>query len=79
MINRTIQLPETRSFFLFGPRQTGKSSLILNRFGAAAWVVNLLHSEEFARYAKHPGQYRLDALEQYRLGIRRFILDEVQP
>lgn len=78
MIKRSINLPETRSFFLFGPRQTGKSSLILDRFGAAAWSVNLLHSEEFARYAKQPGQYRLDALEQYRLGIRRFILDEVQ-
>lgn len=78
MIKRSISLPETRSFFLFGPRQTGKSSLILDRYGAAAWTVNLLHSEDFIRYAKQPGQYRLDVLEPYRAGIRRFILDEVQ-
>ena len=78
MIKRSLSLPETRSFFLFGPRQTGKSSLIQDRYGAAAWSVNLLHSEDFVRYAKQPGQYRLDALEQYRAGIRRFVLDEVQ-
>ena len=78
MIKRSLSLPETRSFFLFGPRQTGKSSLILDRYGAAAWSVNLLHSEDFIRYAKQPGQYRLDALEQYRVGIRCFVLDEVQ-
>ena len=78
MIKRSLSLPETRSFFLVGPRQTGKSSLIQDRYGAAAWSVNLLHSEDFVRYAKQPGQYRLDALEQYRAGIRRFVLDEVQ-
>lgn len=78
MIKRSLSLPETRSFFLVGPRQTGKSSLIQDRYGATAWSVNLLHSEDFVRYAKQPGQYRLDALEQYRAGIRRFVLDEVQ-
>lgn len=78
MIKRSLSLPETRSFFLFGPRQTGKSSLIQDRYGAAAWSVNLLYSEDFIRYAKKPGQYRLDAQEQYRVGIRCFVLDEVQ-
>jgi len=28
MIKRWVKLPEKTSFFLFGPRQTGKSTLI---------------------------------------------------
>lgn len=78
MIQRITNLPTNLSFFLFGPRQTGKSSLIQSRFGAQAWTVNLLHSEEYARYAKNPAQYRLDAVEKARTGVRCFILDEVQ-
>jgi predicted AAA+ superfamily ATPase len=78
MIHRIAQLPEKRSFFLFGPRQTGKSSLIQSRFGERSWTVNLLHSEEYSRYAKFPGQYRLDVAEKLRTGISCCILDEVQ-
>ena len=64
---------------LFGPRQTGKSSLIGSKFGDDAWTVNLLHGDEYTRYAKHPAQYRLDAVEKIRTGdTRRFVLDEVQ-
>ena len=78
MIQRIIQFPEKRSFFLFGPRQTGKSSLIKSRYGDASWTVSLLHAEEYARYAKNPGQYRLDVADKVKAGIIRFILDEVQ-
>ena len=78
MIERIVGLPPERSFFLFGPRQTGKSSLISARFGSDAWTVNLLHGEEYARYAKHPSQYRLDAKDKAKSGILKFILDEVQ-
>ena len=79
MITRITNLPDNRSFFLFGPRQTGKSSLIRSKFGDNAWTVDLLSGEEFARYAKHTAQYRLDAEEKIRRGdTRRFVLDEVQ-
>lgn len=78
MIQRIIQLPDKQSFFLFGPRQTGKSSLIQSRLGDSAWTVSLLHSEDYTRYAKHPGQYRLDVAEKQKSGITRFVLDEVQ-
>ena len=70
MIARIADLPDNRSFFLFGPRQTGKSSIIRTRFGDDAWTVNLLHGDEYSRYAKHPAQYRLDAEEKIRTGIR---------
>ena len=76
MITRIANLPDNRSFFLFGPRQTGKSSLIRSKFGDNAWTVDLLRGEEFARYAKHTAQYRLDAEEKIRTGdTRRFVLD----
>ena len=79
MLTRIADLPDNRSFFLFGPRQTGKSSLIQTKFNDDCWTLNLLHGEEYARYAKHPAQYRLDAAEKIRtLNTRRFILDEVQ-
>lgn len=78
MIKRIVNLPDKKSFFLFGPRQTGKSSLVAEHFGEGSWTVNLLHTEEYARYTKHPGQYRLDASEQIKSGTGRFILDEVQ-
>jgi predicted AAA+ superfamily ATPase len=79
MLSRKADLPENRSFFLFGPRQTGKSTLIHSRFGDNAWIVNLLHGEEYARYAMNPAQYRLDTEEKIRTSnIRRFVLDEVQ-
>ncbi|MBK5274790.1 MAG: ATP-binding protein [Desulfuromonadales bacterium] len=78
MIQRIAQLPDKQSFFLFGPRQTGKSSLIQSRFGTTAWTVSLLHTEDYTRYAKNPGQYRLDVAEKVGKGTSCFILDEVQ-
>jgi predicted AAA+ superfamily ATPase len=78
MIHRIAQLPDKQSFFLFGPRQTGKSSLIQSLFEDSAWTVSLLHTEDYTRYTKHPGQYRLDVIEKAGKGINRFILDEVQ-
>lgn len=78
MIQRITKLPGKQSFFLFGPRQTGKSSLIQSIFGDSAWTVSLLHGEEYTRYAKHPEQYRLDVAEKAGKGVRRFVLDEVQ-
>jgi len=79
MITRIADLPNNRSFFLFGPRQTGKSFLIRSKFGDDAWTVNLLHGDEYSRYAKNPAQYRLDAVEKIRTGdSRSFVLDEVQ-
>ncbi len=78
MITRTVTLPDKRSFFLLGPRQTGKSFLISAHFTENSWIVNLLHSEEFSRYSKHPEQYRLDAEQKIRTGVACFVLDEVQ-
>src|SRR5258708_5064283 len=79
MINRIVDLPKKRSFFLFGPRQTGKSTLIRGRGTHATWAINLLRSEEFFKYAKEPQLLRLEALHKIeREGIRTIFIDEAQ-
>lgn len=58
-ITRTLHLEpllEKKSHFLFGPRATGKSSLIKHELGAKAFVIDLLHSETFMRLMANPSQ-----------------------
>jgi uncharacterized protein len=72
-------LPDSQSFFLFGPRQTGKSTLVDHTFGKGAWKIDLLMTDVFLRYAKYPDLFRREALEKIeREGIRWIIVDEVQ-
>lgn len=67
---------EKRSFFLFGPRQTGKSSLLRASFGggAPAPYYDLLDSREYGRLLAAP--HRL--AEEIPKGTRVVVIDEVQ-
>ena len=63
-INRDLRLeniPPSQSFFLFGPRQSGKSTLI-NRYLKAInqpyMVYDLLKSKTFLTYSNNPGMVR---------------------
>lgn len=79
MIHRICNLPTSQSFFLFGPRQTGKSTLVDHTFGQGAWKIDLLMTDVFLRYAKHPDLFRREALEKIeKEGTRWIIVDEVQ-
>ena len=79
MISRICDLPLNRSFFLFGPRQTGKSTLVNSAFSKKVWKINLLMTDQFLKYSKHPERLRLEALEKIeRDGIRRIFIDEIQ-
>jgi predicted AAA+ superfamily ATPase len=79
MIKRVVSLPEKGSFFLFGPRQTGKSTLINAIYPEKTWIVNLLQSEVFLKYSRTPHLFRLEAEEQIKKGpIERIFIDEVQ-
>ena len=51
-----------RSMFLFGPRQTGKTSLLRNQFPNALYF-NLLQADTFLRLSGNPGllRERIDA------------------
>ena len=55
MIPRKLILPAagTETFFLWGPRQTGKSTLLKAAYPDAIWI-DLLKAEEFRRYLNNP-------------------------
>jgi predicted AAA+ superfamily ATPase len=79
MINRICKLPKSQSFFLFGPRQTGKSTLVDSTFKERTWKIDLLMTDQFLKYSKYPEQMRREALEKIKgEGIRHIIIDEIQ-
>lgn len=77
MFTRTIRLPAagTETFFLWGPRQTGKTTLLRHTYPEAFWI-DLLKAEEYRRYLQNPERIReeLDA----RGSVRQVVIDEVQ-
>lgn len=77
MIKRVLRCPQ-RSFFLFGPRQTGKSTWLRTLDLPESWMVNLLSNEIYYRYLKQPQQFRREAQEKIRHGTKWIILDKVQ-
>ena len=79
VINRIVELPGKQSFFLFGPRQTGKSTLIEQRYARGVWKIDLLLSDLFFKYSKDPALFRKEAVEKIKAdGIRVIFVDEVQ-
>ena len=66
-------LVEERSVFLFGPRQTGKSTLVRQTFPDAA-VYDLLEADTFRQLSIHP-EYLRQTLDP---GRRIVVVDEVQ-
>lgn len=79
MLKRQITLPKNKSFFLFGPRQTGKSTLINERFTKNIWRVDLLLNDVFLSYSKNPSLFRQEAQEKINNEkIKYIFIDEVQ-
>ncbi len=76
MYQRLLPLPK-RSFFLFGPRGTGKSVWLQQVLAESPLRIDLLRSGEFLRYKRDPG---LLAREVAALGGQSawIIIDEVQ-
>lgn len=76
ILDRELRLPERPdvSFFLWGPRQTGKSTLLRNTYPNALRI-DLLSSREFARFARDPGILRE---EVEGAGEPLVIIDEIQ-
>lgn len=73
-IQRFIQLPAT-SFFLFGPRGTGKSLLVRHTFPDALYI-DLLDPENFRIYTAYPE--RLKNFLEAHPHKRDVIIDEIQ-
>lgn len=76
---RSIDLPLDYSFFLFGPRQVGKSTILNYRFAEDATLIfDLLDLNEIRRLERDPGIFfrTIEARDCER--IKYVIVDEVQ-
>jgi uncharacterized protein len=75
---RLQKLPEKASFFLFGPRQTGKSTLIRSCFPKnCTKFYDLLDSKEYTRLVAAPYLLREEVLSLNEK-ITHIVIDEVQ-
>jgi predicted AAA+ superfamily ATPase len=63
MLRRALELPRrpAESFFLWGPRQTGKTSLLREAYPDAVWV-DLLRTDDMIRYGSRPAFLREELL-----------------
>ena len=77
-ILQPADLTKKKSFFLFGPRGTGKSYLIRQTFGKDAIVVNLLKTVMQMQLARNPGDIEgiIDEASGGKPGV--VVIDEVQ-
>ena len=77
IISRRIHLPPSgeETFFLWGPRQTGKSTLLRATYPRAHWI-DLLKADEYRRYLQRPELLReeLAALQH----VPFVVIDEIQ-
>ncbi len=79
MFERQLALPApgTETFFLWGPRQTGKSTILRSAYGDALWI-DLLKADVFRRYVTRPESLR-EELEAEPPGPRQqIVIDEIQ-
>ncbi len=76
MLKRSLVLPPagTETFFLWGPRQTGKTTLLRESYRDALWI-DLLKSEVLRRYLQNPERLREELTESR---VDQVVIDEVQ-
>ena len=79
MFHRKLPLPAPGedTFFLWGPRQTGKSTLLKERYPQARWL-DLLKADEFRRYSDNPELLRQEIILDGPPPGNRIVIDEVQ-
>lgn len=77
MLDRLINLPINYSFFLFGARGTGKTSLLKYRFAENVHYVDLLNLDLEATYQLDPEQFYRE-LSALPTDTRVVIVDEIQ-
>ena len=77
VFGRTLRLPAAgnETFFLWGPRQTGKSTLLRQAYGDQMWI-DLLHTDEYRTFLQAPQilRERLQAAPS----IKQVVIDEIQ-
>ena len=76
MFTRSLRLPAagTETFFLWGPRQTGKTTLLRQAYPDAVWL-DLLKADEFRRYLDRPELLRQELAAR---PAGQVVIDEIQ-
>jgi predicted AAA+ superfamily ATPase len=77
-IQRQLQLVPLlakKSFFLFGPRATGKTTLIRQQLAGKAFIIDLLDSRYFLRLSSAP--HELESMTA-ATPADIFVIDEIQ-
>jgi predicted AAA+ superfamily ATPase len=79
MFKRALALPRpgSENFFLWGPRQTGKSTLLRANYSAGRWV-DLLKADEFRRYVARPELLRQELEAEPIPAGSQIVIDEIQ-
>ena len=79
MFKRNLPLPAPGedTFFLWGPRQTGKTTLLRQRYPDARWL-DLLKADEFRRYMANPERLREETEADGMPPGGQVVIDEVQ-
>lgn len=79
MLERTLQLApllDRKSLFLFGPRATGKTSLIKAQLGEKSLIIDLLRTDVFLRLNNAP--WELETLIRADQQAKYVVIDEIQ-
>lgn len=77
-IKRELEIIRTKSFFLLGPRQVGKSTFIRQNFPAKnSLYYNFLLNEEYEKYIQDTSLLRKE-VQARSTNIKYVIIDEVQ-
>lgn len=78
MFKRSIRLPSagTETFFLWGPRQTGKTTLLRATYPNAVWI-DLLKTDDYRHYLQNPERLREELTAHPQLP-RLVVVDEIQ-
>lgn len=77
-IERCLSLTKTHSFFLFGPRNTGKSTLIEHTFSAdRTHFFNLLYFQDQLRFLRNPDEL-YDIVIALPERVKFVVIDEIQ-
>ena len=79
MFKRLLQLPKMadENFFLWGPRQSGKSMLLKATYPEAVWY-DLLNSDVYIRLLQQPSLFREELLHNAPSAYQRVVIDEIQ-
>lgn len=78
ILNRKVNPPKTHSFFLFGARGTGKTTLLKENFiDSETLYLDLLKSELFRQLSLKPATLE-QMIDSHPTQVKRVIIDEVQ-